>query len=62
LPTEEEAFRNLVANTNKAVSYDIEMMEIIEEETQAYFEGKKDVNEIVQIIQNRCTTYMNEKR
>jgi ABC-type glycerol-3-phosphate transport system substrate-binding protein len=62
LPTEEEAFRNLVANTNKAVSYDIEMMQIIEEEAQSYFEGKKDVNEIVQIIQNRCTTYINEKR
>jgi cell fate (sporulation/competence/biofilm development) regulator YmcA (YheA/YmcA/DUF963 family) len=51
-----------VANTNKAVSYDIEMMEIVEEEAQSYFEGKKDVNEIVQIIQNRCTTYINEKR
>lgn len=61
-PTQEEAFRNLVTNTHKVVSYDIEVVRIVEEEAQSYFAGKKDVNEAVRIIQNRCTTYMNEKR
>ena len=60
--TQEESFRNLVANTHKVVSYDIEMMKIIEEEAQLYFAGENDVNDVVRIIQNRCTTYMNEKR
>lgn len=60
-PTQAENFCNLVANTHKVVSYDIEVMKIIEEESQSYFSGKQDVNETIKIIQNRCTTYMNEK-
>ncbi|MDE5864903.1 MAG: hypothetical protein K2H34_11220 [Lachnospiraceae bacterium] len=60
--SQEEAFRNLVTNTHTVVSYDIEMMKIIEEEAQRYFEGAKDENKVVQLIQKRCTTYMNEKR
>ena len=60
--SQEEAFRNLVTNTHMAVSYDIEMMKIIEEEAQQYFEGAKDENKVAQLIQKRCTTYMNEKR
>lgn len=61
-PTEAKSFCKLVENTHKAVSYDIEVMKIIEEEAQLYFSGKQDVNEAVRIIQNRCTTYMNEKK
>ena len=59
---QEKDFRNLVENTHKVVSYDIEVMKIIEEEAQAYFLGKKDMDETVRNIQNRCVTYMNEKR
>lgn len=59
---QEKEFRNLMNNTHEVSSYNIEVMKIIEEEAQSYFLGKKDVNETVQSIQKRCTTYMNEKR
>ena len=59
---QEKEFRNLINNTHEVSSYNIEVMKIIEEEAQSYFLGKKDVNETVQSIQKRCTTYMNEKR
>ena len=59
---QEQAFRDIVNNTNKAISYDIEMMNIIDEEAQAYFAGKKDIDKTVRIIQKRCTTYMSESK
>ncbi|MCM1179647.1 MAG: extracellular solute-binding protein [Clostridium sp.] len=59
--SEAEAFRSLVANTHEAVSYDIEMMKIIEEEAQLYFEGKRDEREAASFIQERCRTYMEEQ-
>ena len=43
-------------------SYDTVMMQIILEEAQTYFDGKKSVDEIAKLIQSRCETYMNEMR
>lgn len=59
---QKEAFCDLVNNTHKVISYDMEVMNIIEEEASVYFSGKRDVNKTIQIIQSRCTTYMNENR
>jgi len=38
------------------------MMEIITEETSAYFEGQKTAEETADIIQNRIQVYVNENR
>lgn len=57
-----QSFRDMVNRTHKAISYDIEIINIIDEEAQTYFAGKKDVNETVSMIQKRCTTYMNERK
>ena len=58
----EEKVLDIICSKNKAISYDIEMMNIIDEEAQAYFAGKKDIDKTVRIIQKRCTTYMSESK
>lgn len=55
-----KTFRSLVENTHKMITYDIEMMKIIEEEAQLYFAGERDVQSTMDMIQSRCTTYINE--
>ena len=62
--TDEEIklYKDLINNTHKARGYDNKIMEIIEEETKAYFAGDKSVDQVVDIIQNRVSTYVNENR
>ena len=57
-----ELFRELINNVTKTADYNEEIISIIEEETKAYFEGDKSVDEVADIIQNRVTTYVNENR
>lgn len=59
---EAEMFTNLVNSTNKVSAYDEAMMKIVQEEAKAYFAGQKSLDEAVDIIQNRITTYVNENR
>ncbi len=40
--------------------YDDELYAIIEEESAAYFEGQKTLDEVVEVIQSRATMYVNE--
>ena len=62
--TQEEAelFTDLINSTHKVGGYDYKIMEIIQEEAKAYFAGDKSVDEVVDIIQNRVSTYVNENR
>ncbi|WP_195572255.1 ABC transporter substrate-binding protein [Paenibacillus sp. 1001270B_150601_E10] len=55
-----EQLRPLIekANTNK--DSDNKVLNIVLEETQAYFAGQKAIEEVVHLIQNRVTTYLNE--
>ena len=59
---EKEDFDTLVDSTHKSSSCDIEMIQIIDEETKDYFDKKKSIDETVEHIQTRCETYMNETR
>ena len=55
-------FDKLLDSTRKSSSYDIVMLQIINEEAQEFFNKKRSVDETVKLIQTRCETYMNETR
>ena len=59
---EKDDFDKMVNSLKKSSSYDTVMMQIILEEAQTYFNGKKSVDEIAKLIQSRCETYMSEMR
>lgn len=59
---EVDMYRELINNTTKIGEYNDSIMEIIQEETKAYFAGDKNVDETVSVIQNRVKTYVNENR
>ena len=62
--TEKEAqvFRDLIDNTTKISRPNVAVMDIINEEAGAYFDGQKSLDETASIIQNRVTTFVNENR
>lgn len=55
-----KTFCSLVENTHKTIKYDMEMLKIIREEAQLYFEGERDIQSTMDVIQNRCMTCINE--
>lgn len=57
-----EQFIHLVNHTKKRGRYNEDMMSIIQEEVKPYFAGDKSLNDTVNLIQNRITTYVNESR
>ena len=59
---EEKIYRDLIDNTCKIVNFDDTVLNIINEEAADYFAGRKSLDETADIIQNRVTTYVNEKR
>lgn len=59
---EVDMYTDLINSTKKISGYDNEIMGIIEEETKAYFEGEKSLDDTAAIIQNRVRTYVNENR
>lgn len=61
-PDEEKMYRDLIDNTTKITRPNVAIMDIINEEAENYFHGRKKLDEVVEIIQNRVTTYVNENR
>lgn len=59
---EVDLYVELINNTKRVDAYDYKIMGIIDEETKAYFMGDKSLEDTVDIIQNRVTTYVNENR
>lgn len=57
-----ERIINYIKSVNTVYDYDTDLFSIIDEEVQAYFSGQKTVDEVVDIIQNRATTYVSENR
>lgn len=53
---------DLIDRTKKHASLDDEGAMIIMEEASAYFNGKKSVDKVAEIIQKRMTTYVNEQK
>ena len=64
IPTEEEMvrLRELVAVASPATSADEVIIQMIDEEAQAYFEGQKSAEEVAGIIQSRVQLYVNENQ
>ena len=63
LTTEEVAkLKDFVVNVEGLYSWDEELQNIIDEETQGYFEGQKSAEEVAAIIQSRLQIYINEKK
>lgn len=58
-----ERVREMIENAEKPKGIGPnKMLEIIQEETQAYFEGVKSAEDTAAVIQNRVQIYINEKR
>lgn len=59
---EVDIYVNLVNTTKKSSDCDEKMLDIIMEEVQPYFNGRKSLDKTVKIIQKRISTYVNEQR
>lgn len=57
-----DIYVDLIEHTTKRAVIDEEMLNIVYEEAQVYFEGVKSLDETADIIQNRISTYVNEQR
>lgn len=53
---------NFLKSLNQVVRYDNSMLDIINEETAAFFAGSKSAAETAKIIQNRVSIYVSESR
>lgn len=59
---EMERFVELINDSSQVISHEGEIQAIVEEEAQAYFEGTRSLDKTIDIIQDRCTKYVNENR
>lgn len=56
-----ERMKQLVYSTNQYYKMDKTLYNIITEETGAYYAGQKKLEDVIEIIQNRISTYFEEK-
>lgn len=63
-PTQEDidVYLDLIHQTKRCGDSDMVVFNIVYEEAQDYFNGKKKLDKIIDIIQNRVTTYVNEQK
>ena len=59
---EVENFKQMLYTFNQVYSYDQELMNIISEESAAFFSGQKSAKDVAAIIQSRVQIYVNENR
>lgn len=62
LPEEIDKVRELISLARPAPGYHEVVMDIIQEETAAYFAGDKDAKDVAALIQNRVQLYLNEQK
>lgn len=64
VPTEEEVdvLEHLIAIATPATDMDVQIINFITEEAQAYFAGQKSAQDVTGVIQNRVQLYLNENR
>ena len=62
--TKEEAaaLKDFVTHVTNIYMWDEELNNIVDEETQAYFQGQKSADEVSKVIQSRLQIYINEKK
>ncbi len=54
--------RELVTGTAKAEDYDMNILDIVEEETAPFFAGQKTAAEVAKLVQSKVNLYVNEQR
>lgn len=59
---EAQALRELIASVKYSMSYDETIMNMIAEDSAAFFKGDKSAADTAAIIQDRISTYVNERR
>lgn len=59
-PEQVQVVRDLIDNSSAATNNDQTILNIINEEAAAYFEGQKSAQEVVGVIQSRIQTYVSE--
>lgn len=59
---EVDAYRRIVEGATTLATYDQQIMVIVEEEAEAFFDNKKSAEEVAEIIQSRAEIYVNERR
>ena len=57
-----DAFMELYENCSSVYSYDESILQLVQEESQAFFAGQKSAEETASLIQNRLSLYMAEQR
>jgi hypothetical protein len=57
---EKEYFYDTIESINGIYGCNQDVYSIIEDEAQDYFNGKKELEDVVTIIQNRVQTYIDE--
>lgn len=53
---------NVINSINNVYSYDEDIMNIIQEEAAAYFNGDKSAQQVADLVQSRAKIYVNEQR
>lgn len=59
---EVENLKQMLYTFNQVYTYDQELMNIISEESAAFFSGQKNARDVASIIQSRVQIYVNENR
>lgn len=59
---EADQFMQLINSTDRIYGYDQDIMDIVTDETQAYFAGQKSAEDTAAMIQSRVSLYVNEQR
>ena len=54
--------RKLIDSAENKFEYNTEILGIIDEETEAYFVGQKDLDSVTDVIQNRVQLYLQENK
>ena len=52
----------LVNTTTKVQNYDEELMQMITNESEAFFAGQKSAEDVGRLLQSKMTIYINEQR
>ena len=52
----------LVNTTTKVQNYDEELMQMITNESEAFFTGQKSAEDVGRLLQSKMTIYINEQR
>ena len=55
-----DALYEVIYSANNSRVFDANIWDIVSEEAQAYFDGDKTLDQVVQTIQGRVKTYMSE--